>query len=266
MEFFQLVLALAFTLFASMLLTYESGWRLGAARLARSSERRVKGVGTAAASVFGLLGLIVAFTFNGAGERFETRRHLITQEANAIGTAYLRVDLLPTEVQPEIRDLFRRYTDLRATTYAQTEDRTVADSQLAHCTAVQSAIWKKAVAACQRPETPAFVAVVLFPALNNMIDITTTRKMATRNHPPLAVYLTLAVLALTSTFLMGHDTALEGVRGWFYILVYAGAVSFAVYVTVDIEFPRAGLIRVDDANRILVELRQTMDSSGSEEG
>jgi hypothetical protein len=258
MEIFLFFLALAFSLFVSMLLTHELGWRLGATKLALSPGRPVKRVGTALVSVFGLLGLVVAFTFNGAGERFEARRQLVTQEANAIGTAYLRLGLLPAEFQPEIRDLFRQYTDLRVITYNQAEDRSAADSQLVDCKALQSAIWNRAVAACQRPETPAFTAVVLFPALNDMIDITTTREMATRNHPPLAVYLTLVALALSSTLLMGYDTALEGVRGWFYILVYAGVMSFVMYMTAELEFPRAGLIRVDDANLILFELRQTM--------
>jgi len=67
--------------------------------------RARKGASAAEAAVFGLLGLLIAFTFSGAASRFEDRRHLITTEANAIGTAYLRIDLLPADTQPEIKDL-----------------------------------------------------------------------------------------------------------------------------------------------------------------
>ena len=82
-------------LFLGMLILSEVGRRIGMARLARDSEGLTKGAGAAEAAVFGLLGLLIAFTFSGAASRFEDRRHLITAEANAIGTAYLRVDLLP---------------------------------------------------------------------------------------------------------------------------------------------------------------------------
>jgi hypothetical protein len=258
-NFMGLILMLAITLFAGMLLVYEMGWRLGAAKLARSPNSTVKGVGAAVASVFGLLGLILAFTFNGAGERYEARRHLITEEANAIGTAYLRLDVLPEDAQPELRDLFRRYTGLRAETYVNVESLSDAKRQLADCAAMQGQMWQRAMAACRRPETPASATIILLPALNEMIDITTTQEMATRNHPPLAVFLTLDVLALASTLLMGYDTALSRERGRFYMFVFAASMVIAMYVTAELEFPRLGLIRVDDANQILLELRERMD-------
>lgn len=258
-NFAELILVLAGTLFAGMLLVYELGWRLGAAKLARSPERTVQGIGAAMASVFSLLGLTLAFTFNGAGERFEARRHLVTEEANAIGTAYLRLDALPKDVQPELRDLFRRYTELRAATYVSAKDIPAAKLQLADCAALQGEIWQKATAACQRPETQPTAAIILLPALNEMIDITTTREMANRNHPPMAVFITLGLLALASTFLMGYDTALTRIRGWFYVLAFAGTMVLSVYVTAELEYPHLGLIRVNDANQILVELRQSMN-------
>ena len=59
------------------------------------------------------LGLLIAFTFSGATSRFEARRHLLTEEANAIGTAYLRLDLLPATAQPELRRMMRAYVDAR---------------------------------------------------------------------------------------------------------------------------------------------------------
>ena len=72
--------------------------------------------------MFALFGLLVAFTFSGAASRFEDRRHLIAAEANAIGTAYLRLDLLPSDAQPPLRELFLRYLDARFAVYRQIED------------------------------------------------------------------------------------------------------------------------------------------------
>lgn len=210
------------------------------------------------AAVFGLLGLIMAFSFYGAGARFEDRRHLVTQEANAIGTAYLRIDLLPTDVQPSMRDLFRRYVDVRSATYMNADDQNATEAKLTECATLQREIWTRASKACWAQEGHHSAAVVLLPALNEMIDITTTRVMATRNHPPLIVYLLLCIISLTGTLLVGYDTSLNARRCWTYIIAFAVVMSVAVYVTVELEFPRRGLIRVDDANQILVELRRSI--------
>src|SRR6476469_4199228 len=110
--------------FIGMLACAEMGRRLGLGHLAREPKKLAEGAGAAEAAVFGLLGLLIAFTFSGAASRFEDRRHLVTEEANAIGTAYLRVDLLPADAQPELRRLFRRYTDVRASTYRR-QDQSV---------------------------------------------------------------------------------------------------------------------------------------------
>lgn len=100
---------LAGSLFFGMLLVFEVGRRFGLARRRRDPDGVDKGTGPVEAAVFGLLGLLLAFTFSGAASRFEDRRHLVTEEANAIVSAYLRIDLLPPDTQPAIRQLFARY-------------------------------------------------------------------------------------------------------------------------------------------------------------
>ncbi len=259
MKFVAFALLLAVLLFVCILVSYEIGWRLGKARLARKPEGETKGVGSAVAGVFGLLGLIMAFSFYGAAGRFEARRHLITEETNAIGTAYLRLDLLPADVQPELKDLFRRYTDLRAVTYIKTKDLAAVESQLTQCAALQTQIWKETSSACLREGVPTSTVTLVLSALNAMIDITTTREMATRNHPPLVVFLLLGGICVASTFMVGFDTSVNAHRSWLYIVTLAAVMTIVVYVTADLEFPHLGLIRVDDANRILVELRHGMN-------
>ncbi len=134
-------------LFAGMLLLSVIGRRIGVARFKRDPEAATTEGGAAEAAVFGLLGLLIAFTFSGAASRFETRRQLIGEEANAIGTAYLRVDLLPDDSQPELRDLFRRYVDLRATVYQSALDQAETIARLNAGDALQREIWTKALAA-----------------------------------------------------------------------------------------------------------------------
>ena len=258
MDLAFIALVSAAGLFFGTLLFAEIGRRIGIARLTRDPDSLAKGASAAEAAVFGLLGLLVAFSFSGAASRFEDRRHLITAEANAIGTAYLRIDLLPADAQPEMKELFRRYVDVRSATYRDSADQAATAARLAEGAALQGNIWTKAVADCRRPEAPAQATMLVLPALNEMIDIMTTRVMATRNHPPLVVFLLLGGLSRVGALLVGYGTSPNKDRSWFHTLVFAAILSLTVYVIVDLEFPRLGLIRVDAADQILHELRQSM--------
>jgi hypothetical protein len=251
------ILATVF-LFFGMLIFSEVGRRIGLVRLARDPEGLPKGAGSAEAAVFGMLGLLIAFTFSGAASRFEDRRHLITAETNAIGTAYLRIDLLPGDTQPEMRELFRRYVDARSAAYRNMADQAATKANLAESAALQGDIWVKALAACQRPEAPAQATMLLLPALNEMIDITTTRMVATRNHPPLVILLLLCVLSLVGALLVGYGTSSNKERSWFHPAMFAAILSLTVFVIIDLEYPRFGLIRIDTADQTLIELRDSM--------
>lgn len=251
-------LSLAAGLFAGLLVFAEIGRRIGTARIARDPKGLAEGVGAAEAAVFGLLGLLIAFTFSGAASRFEDRRHLVTSEANAIGTAYLRIDLLPGDAQPEIKQLFRRYLDTRLATYQSAADLAAAHAKLAEGAALQGEIWTKVLSAARRPEVPAHATMLMLPALNEMFDITTTRTMATRNHPPLVIFALLCALSLLGALLVGYSTSSNKDRSWLHMTAFAAILALTVYVIVDLEFPRLGLIRVDAADQVLVELRQSM--------
>ena len=245
-------------LFVGMLLFSEAGRRIGVARLARSPGELAKGAGAAEGAVFALLGLLLAFSFSGAASRFEARRHLIVEEANAIGTAYLRLDLLPADARAESKDLFRRYLDVRVATYRGEQNPIASEATRAEGTALQEEIWTKALAASRRPESAPQATLLLLPALNAMIDVTATRVMATLNHPPPVVFLLLGGLSLIGAMLVGYDTSIDKDRNWFHTAMFATILSLTVYVIVDLEFPRLGLIRVDAADQVLVELRQSM--------
>lgn len=246
--------------FIGMLVLFEAGRRLGIATMARDPDGKPSGAGPAEAAVFGLLGLLLAFTFSGAASRFEARRHLVTEEANAIGTAYLRVDLLPADAQPGMRQLFRRYLDTRLETYTRPGDRDFIRAKLAEAGEQQQAIWNLAIAAGQR-EPAGHTARVLLPALNAMIDITTTRVTATETHPPEIIFILLAGLSLVSALLVGYVASTATTRNVVPILILATTLSLTLYVILDLEFPRQGLIRVNSADHVLAELRQSMEQT-----
>src|SRR4249920_824522 len=125
-----IIAALLFTagLFLGMLVLLEIGRRIGVRRLAKDPDGATVGVGTVEGAVFGLLALLVAFTFSGAAARFDTRRQLIVEETNDIGTAYLRLDLLPAAAQPPLRERFRHYVTARLAVYRQLSDVAAANA------------------------------------------------------------------------------------------------------------------------------------------
>jgi hypothetical protein len=259
MNFLWDVLTIAGVLFACMLVAVEVGRRLGLRRLAANPDGLPEGVGAAQGAVFALLGLMVAFTFSGAASRFENRRLLITTEANAIGTAWLRIDLLPADAHADLHDAFRRYLDARLATYAAATNGGVMKARNAEAMALQGEIWSKALAAARRPEAVPQATQLLLPALNDMIDITTTRAVAAQNHPPLAVFLLLGAMCIIGALLYGYEASTNRSRSILHTVTFAAIMALAVYVILDLEYPRLGLIRIDSADQVLIDLRKSME-------
>jgi hypothetical protein len=250
-------LALAGGLFAGMLVMQHVGHRIAIKRIAQDPENAKKGAGVIEGAVFGLLSLLMAFTFSGAVTRFDTRRHLVSEEAIRIGIAFERIRLLPADSQPAMRDLFKRYLDARLETYRNPDDTVATKAAWNHSLTLQEEIWAHGVSAGLASPTT-LPGMLFLPAANQMIDITRTRLMATRMHPPPVVYVMLAAMALIGALLAGYHMAGGKARSWLHTVGFAAVISVTAYVILDIEYPRLGLIRVDAADEVLVELRRQM--------
>jgi hypothetical protein len=237
----------ALFLLPAMLLLLESGRRFRL-RLKVAQESA-----TIVSAIFALFGLLLAFTFSGAVGRYDTHRRLIIEEANAIGTAYLRLDLLPTAAQPAVRQLFRDYTNSRLHLYDSASEEVSPVTQR-----LQREIWRKSVAATASPGANVDATKLLLPALNAMIDITATRQNSFNMHPPAIVFLLLFGFSCGAAFLAGYTITASG-RSWFYMIALAVAVSATVYATLEIEYPTRGLIRLADTDQTLIDLRNSMN-------
>lgn len=248
---------LAGFLFVGMLVLLDVGRRIGNRHLAVDPDGARAGVGAVDGAVFALLGLLIAFTFSGAAARFDTRRLQIVDEANAIGTAYLRLDLLPAAAQPALRDRFKRYIDLRLEVYQSLPDIEAAWQAMEKGARLQMEIWRLAVAGCRTESPPC--ATLLLAALNEMIDITATRTMAARIHPPWIVFGLLFVLALLASLFAGYGMAGARTRSWIHVAGFAVVMTVSVYLILDLEFPRFGLIRLHQYDDVLVDLRRSLE-------
>lgn len=241
-------------LFAGMLLLLEAGFRLGV-RFEKARGGEATSIFDSA--VFALLGLLLGFAFAGAVDRLDKRRDLIVAETNNISTAYMRVDMLATEDQPAIRQLFRQYLDARIEVYRVIDAERDPANAFAVAEGLQAAIWKAAVAAIERPERQ-YAAEIVLPALNDMIDVTTERKVALSTQIPGLVLVTLFGVSLFSALLAGAGMSRHGLRHLVHGGIYAAAVTLTVYTILDLDSPRGGLIRLDAADRVLEQLRGSM--------
>jgi len=219
MENALLPLLVAVGLIVGMIVVLDVGRRLGARRRAKAGGE-LGGLGGVEGAVFGLLGLLIAFTFSEAASRFNVRREQIVEESNVIGTAWLRLDLLPADAQPALRDAFRRYVDARLEVFR-----------------------KFASPSRGRAE---------------MIDFAATRTQKALMHPPPVIYVTLCILAFAAALIAGYGMGAAGTRSWFHTIAFAIILGLAVDVILDLEFPRVGFIRIDRYDQILVDLRQSM--------
>ncbi len=246
--------------FAGMLICIEAGFRIGLRKAAKAPEESDGGTGAIEAAVFALFGLLLAFSFSGATGRLDTRRAMIVNEANAIGTAYLRIDMLPDADQPAMRDLFRSYLDSRIAVFGSSATLEEVLRELDRGAELQSRIWSGALASIKSDPSLLPARVQIIPALNEMIDITTTRKIAMFTHIPVLVFALLVGISLISALIAGYAMSKrrKGTRSVFHMLMYAIVVSITLYVVLDIEYPRAGLVRLDEADRALIELRESM--------
>jgi hypothetical protein len=247
----------ALLLATGIIVLLEVGRRIGARRLAEEGETAAKGFGAIETAVFALLGLILAFSFSGALTRFDARRHLVVAEANDIGTAFLRIDLLPTDAQAPMRDLFRRYLDSRIETYRKLPNMEAAQAELARSLKLQSEIWSLAVSSSQKSATPQAM-MVLLPALNAMIDITTTRTEAAILHSPPIIWVMLGTLTFACALFAGYDMAARKHLNLLHSAAFAVVLAVTVYVIIDLEYPRLGLFQMSDSDRVLVQLRESM--------
>jgi len=249
------VLLTTLALFLAMLVCLECGYRIGHQAGRRHPEFH-EGLGAIEAAIFALLGLLLGFAFAGALSRLDARRQLIVREANVIGTAYLRVDLLPSADQPAVRQLFRDYLEMRLRTFDgsanDTTDRLIREGAL-----LQQRLWARIVDAAKTDPTQN-VARIVVPAMNEMIDVTTARTVALRTRLPTLIFGLLVAVAVLSAFVAGYAMAQRPRRSLLHMLLYAATVSVTVYTLLDLDNPRVGLIRLDATDRILRELHDSI--------
>lgn len=254
MAIFAYSVPIMLVLAAGMYLLLEFGSWIGREHLKRGETKLKETFGVVDGPIFALFGLLVAFTFSSALTRFEGRRALIVEEANAIGTAYLRLDLLEQADRDRLQVCFKKYVDSRIRIYELIPDMRAVLEECERNQALQAQIWKGAVAGVGKSPN-VLAGMQLIPALNEMIDITTTRSSAMQFHTPMIIFGMLMALSLITSLLVGYQFAGLKKKNRLHPILFIMTISITCYVILDMEYPRLGFIRMDSADAILRDVR-----------
>jgi hypothetical protein len=241
----------AFILFPIMIVLVLIG------RLVRSRHAEVSISSSIEGAVFALFGLLLAFTFSGAVGRYDDHRKIFVEEANDIGVAYLRLDLLPAAAQPILRQDFRDYAAIREHRFDEKPESRQSIDAAVQTERLLRDIWTRSVAAANSPGANPDATKLLIPALNAMIDITATRKNAYNMHPPDIVFLLLFLFSGGCALIAGFSME-PGKHHWLYTLSLALTVSFTIYATLEIEYPRYGFIHLPGQSEVYDDLNTVM--------
>jgi hypothetical protein len=230
------------TFLALMVAATEVGFHLGRKFEARTPDEIKSQISTVQAAILGVLALLLGFTMSMAVSRFEVRKQLVLEEANAIGTSFLRAQLLPAPAGPEIAKLLRQYVTVRVQYGTAGNDLARLDDLHTQAEHLQTELWTQAATYAQQDPNPVRAGLLL-QSLNQTIDLEAARWAALQNHVPESVIYVNALVGLLASMQVGYSFGLNGRRNIFSICLLALAITLVLAVIIDLDRPRSAFVR-----------------------
>ncbi len=250
--------AIALAILALMLLAMEVGYRVGLRRQATSPDTRTQ-ISAVQTSLLGILALMLAFTFSIALDRYNSRSLAIVNEANAIGTAFLRTELLPEPPRADAQQAFADYAGVRARmstlTWNQREER---NSLQARVLELQDRLWQQAAELSRQAPSPATTGLYV-QALNQMIDAYSSYIAEMFRHVPYLVIFLLFGAFIVTGALMGFSAGLTGDRPAPATFLMIAVVVLLMFTVMDLDRPHRGIIKV--SSQSLIDLQKSIDAA-----
>lgn len=243
----------ALIIFILIITFYWTGYRVRSNMIKRNPDHAKEDLKTINGTLLGLLGLLLAFTFGMSNSRFNARRDLVIQEANNIGTVILRTDIYPDSMRRLLRTNLKEYVEERIAFYEAGLNIEEMAIDYRKADIIGKKIWAIAATYAKVDDITTRTSQ-LIPALNAMIDVTTTRRAAGESTIPDSIMYFLFILCCCSAFLLGYDHKDE--IDWIIVTGFAIMLSATVFNIIDLDRPRSGLINMDRPNQKIVELRE----------
>lgn len=201
-------------------------------------------IGVVVVSLLGLLGFLLAFTFGMAGTRYEERRQAVLAEANVIGTAYLRSDLLPEEQRSEAKRLLRQYVDIRSGVAASSLTRETLDELIAESVDIQNKLWAIVIHAAS--SDPTLVIGLFIQSVNDLIDAHSNRVMiGMRSTIPREIWIGLYIVAAISLGSAGFQWGINERQSIYPDLALVLTFAAVLMLVADLDNPSRGFIKTD---------------------
>jgi hypothetical protein len=239
-------------LLALMLMCVYGGVKVHGRRPSATKEKK-EARGAIMSPMLALFGFLLAFTFGMSGSRFDDRRRTIIDEANAIGTAILRADMYPDTARKAFRSDFKDYLEARITYYESRRHLADVTQSLNEADVLGQHIWDRASTLSRNREL--FVASAqMIPAINNMLDLRTTRTVGELSRVPDSVMYMLFIIALVSAFFLGYTLA--DTIDWMPATSFCVLTVVIIFIIMDLDRPRRGFIDLSTSQQAMVELRK----------
>src|SRR5258705_6550360 len=246
-------LFIAIALLIGIFVFYLAGVRLGNYQKKNNPDAKAEGVGPLEGALLGLLALLLSFTFSMSASRYDTRRSLLIREANDIGTVVLRADMYPDSIRREFRKNLQQYLETRIAYYNAGSDKVKISQALLDATKISDRIWQSA-ARLSKESSATIPHSLMIPALNEMIDVVTSRDAARLARVPDPIIWLLIVLTLLGSLIIGYSKK-EKKNDWIVLSIYSLMTVITIYTIIDLDRPRQGIIKTDAAHQKIIELR-----------
>lgn len=235
---------------AVLLLVFELGFRVGHWWQVRTPDEREGPTQMLVGSLLALLAFLLAVTMGMASDRFDGRRQLVLNEANAIGTAYLRAGYLPGTASDASRQLLKEYVPLRI----NTPDAAQRDANFSKSVAIQNSLWSIATqVATDQPNSP--MVAIYIESLNDVIDISESRVTAlVYARVPQTILTLLIILAALTMGMVGYSAGLTRKRSAVTAVVLVFVLAAVLTLVVDLDRPTEGFLQV--SQQPLLDLQQ----------
>ncbi|MFN7021467.1 MAG: hypothetical protein ACK4WH_09090 [Phycisphaerales bacterium] len=244
---------IAAALIIGLLLAIEVGFRHGRRGLKEGEARAAGQVGAVQGATLGLLGLLLGFSFAGAATRFIEKQDLIVKEANAIGTAYLRADIMPEPYATDLRAALKNYTEHRIEVSSRLRFG-LRPGDLEEVERLHARIWAAAAGAVLA--APGMSQAMLNP-VNEVIDMHATRLATGRKHIPSLVLGLLIGCSALALMAIGHGCGLANRRFAALTVPLALLIAVTLWTIIDLDYPRAGLMRLSEAPLMALKFDST---------
>ena len=236
----------------SILLSFEIGYHIGKLTRTLYDKEAPVALGPMVGGILGMLAFVLAFVFSMAASHHDLRKQYVLDEANAIGTAYLRADLVDKQHGDETKRLLREYVDTRL----QAATSKNLDVEISKSIELHGLLWTQVSSAAET--SPNTNTSLLIQSINDVIDMHEKRvTVSLHNRIPGSIWITLFVISALTMITMGTQAGLTGKRRLVAVLPLALAFAALTTIVVDLDRPQKSLIKV--GQHALISLKNSMD-------